>query len=441
MSNSPPDPPEDPFGEGPQDPFGDQDPLGSDEPQGTDPFAANWPGGNPFGGPNPLFDPSSLLGGPEEQADMLGELTRMLGAVKGFDPSATREMLAVATASEGKSEHNVDPLDRQRFEELANTAKLHVATVTGLAVPTVEGALVEPATRAEWVRRTVSDLKDHLDALSDSISLGDTEPESPDDPLPAMLAQVGPMLTTMTTGAVVGRLGRSSFGHYDVPLPRPLDRPIQVITANLDEFAKGWGLSGEELRTWVCLQEVAYFAVLAIPHVRKSIDSLVHAYLAGFQTPDGDFASQAFDDTQFDPESLARMLSDPDALLGVLRSPAQREILPLLEARMAVLVGYVDHVMDQVGSTLISSYSQMTEALRRRRVEVPAQDRFGEKIFGLELDREQCARGRAFVNGVLERAGNDGLARLWDNEEFLPTPAEVDAPGLWLERIALPGLD
>ena len=46
-------------------------------------------------------------------------------------------------------------------------------------------------------------------------------------------------------------------------------------------------------------------------------------------------------------------------------------------------------------------------------------------------------RGRAFVNGVVERAGEDALPRLWRDELDLPTPAEVDAPGLWLARIGL----
>ena len=47
-------------------------------------------------------------------------------------------------------------------------------------------------------------------------------------------------------------------------------------------------------------------------------------------------------------------------------------------------------------------------------------------------------RGSAFVEGVIERAGADGLARLWESERMLPSPPEVDAPGLWLARIDLP---
>jgi uncharacterized protein (DUF2342 family) len=32
----------------------------------------------------------------------------------------------------------------------------------------------------------------------------------------------------------------------------------------------------------------------------------------------------------------------------------------------------------------------------------------------------------------------EGLARLWESEKMLPSPPEVDDPGLWLARIDLP---
>jgi uncharacterized protein (DUF2342 family) len=54
----------------------------------------------------------------------------------------------------------------------------------------------------------------------------------------------------------------------------------------------------------------------------------------------------------------------------------------------------------------------------------------------------QVDRGVAFVEGVIEREGEAGLARLWTSPRALPTPAEVDAPGLWLARLEVDdGLD
>jgi uncharacterized protein (DUF2342 family) len=83
----------------------------------------------------------------------------------------------------------------------------------------------------------------------------------------------------------------------------------------------------------------------------------------------------------------------------------------------------------------------LTEALRRRRVETAEADRFVERLLGLELTQAVYDKGTNFVEGVIERAGADGLAHLWESEDMLPSPPEVDAPGLWLARIDLPGDD
>jgi uncharacterized protein (DUF2342 family) len=88
-----------------------------------------------------------------------------------------------------------------------------------------------------------------------------------------------------------------------------------------------------------------------------------------------------------------------------------------------------------VGGSLIGSYGMITEALHRRRVEAAAHDRFVDHLLGLELGARQYERGEAFVRGVVERDGDIG--RLFERAEHLPTPNEVDAPGLWLARIDL----
>ena len=58
-------------------------------------------------------------------------------------------------------------------------------------------------------------------------------------------------------------------------------------------------------------------------------------------------------------------------------------------------------------------------------------------MLGLELGRDHYEQGHAFCRGVVERAGLDGLDRLWESEAMVPTPNELAAPGLWLARIDL----
>jgi putative hydrolase len=168
---------------------------------------------------------------------------------------------------------------------------------------------------------------------------------------------------------------------------------------------------------------------------------MLHEYLAGFEASASPLEDRLTELDVSDPSSipdLQSLFGDPETLLGAIQSPQQQQLLPQLEALVAVIVGYVDHVMDSIGGGLIGTYSMLTEALRRRRVEVAPSDRFVERLFGLELTQPQYDRGEAFVEGVVERAGDVGLARLWESERTLPTPSEVDAPGLWLARIDLP---
>ncbi|HPU39455.1 MAG TPA: zinc-dependent metalloprotease, partial [Microthrixaceae bacterium] len=116
------------------------------------------------------------------------------------------------------------------------------------------------------------------------------------------------------------------------------------------------------------------------------------------------------------------------------QSDAQRALMPRIETLVATVEGYVDHVLDRLGHRLIADYDRVTEAMRRRRVEFGPERRFVERLFGLELRQATFDRGAAFVDGLVERAGVEVLDQLWADVEHLPTPAELDAPGLWLAR-------
>ena len=112
-------------------------------------------------------------------------------------------------------------------------------------------------------------------------------------------------------------------------------------------------------------------------------------------------------------------------------------IFDAIDAMIAAIIGYVDHSVDAVSTSVLGNGNQIAEAVRRRRVEASPSDTFVEQLLGLRLTQAQVERGHAFVEGVVERAGNDGLTALFSRSGNLPTPSELDAPGLWLARIEL----
>ena len=139
-------------------------------------------------------------------------------------------------------------------------------------------------------------------------------------------------------------------------------------------------------------------------------------------------------------QALQRTLGDPEILLGAVRSPAQEALQPQLDAALAAVVGYVDYVVDAVTSRLIGGdANRIAEAVRRRRIEASPEDVFVERLLGLHLSRQQVERGRAFIEGVHQRGGQAAVNLLLEQPGPLPTPAELDAPGLWLARLEAPG--
>jgi putative hydrolase len=303
---------------------------------------------------------------------------------------------------------------------------------------------VVPVTRTEWARRTLDGWRPLLERLSTSLSAAGAaaQGEPSDDPLTSMLqgfsAAFGPLLFGMQAGAMVGHLATRALGQYDLPIPRPPSDELVVVAANIAAFGDEWSLPADDLRLWICLSELTTHAVLGVPHVRERLETLLHDYVGGFRVDPAALESRLGEVDPTDADALQHALADPAALLGAIQSPAQRALLPRLEALVAAIVGYVDWVMDEVGTTLIGSYGMLTEALHRHRVEAGDGDRFVEHLLGLEVGQSVYDRGAAFVSGIAERAGTEGLARLWESDRTLPTRNEVDAPGLWLARIELP---
>jgi len=379
---------------------------------------------NPFGG-FPFF----------------GDFEKLFGN-SGQDQWGAAKQIAIQLATGGESESNVDPSHRIEIEELSRIAQLHIQDSTGLSIGNVS---LKASTRSQWIDSALKAYEPLLRKLSESLTGKTSDASGEGDPMSAMFGQMmqhlAPVMLAMTAGSMVGHLASRSLGQYDLPLPREEEPEIQIISSNIATFGEEWSLPTQELFLWVCLHELCHHAVLQVNHVEKRLQMLLQSYAGGFESnPAGlgemlqgiDMESpSAFDDLQ-------RSLGDPEIVLGVIQSEAQLSLLPELHALSAVIVGYVDYVMDKVGNGLIGSYDQLTEALRRRRVEADPSDRFIERMFGLELTQSQYERGASFISGVIERSSESELSRLWEKEQNLPTPNEVDAPGLWLARIDLP---
>ena len=366
-------------------------------------------------------------------------IVQMMNALGAQGQQSARQV-AMAVATNGESEPNVDPIARMEFEELGRVAELHIAKQTGLSPSRSGSVIIEPLTKAGWAGRSVDALKPLLESLGSPQATKNFEfDENSFEWIDEIMTAIAPLMAEITAGTLVGRLASRGLGSYDMPIPRDDDR-IPLIASNIDSFANEWSLPIEEVRLWICLHEIAHHTILGVPHIRMLQKNLLTEHAAGFNNQSEAFKEHLSEiDLINTPEALLSLqeILNPESILSAVRSPEQIALLPKLDALVALIIGFVDHIMDKIGEDLIPSYQMVTEALRRRRITTSDTDRFVEKILGLNLTQEQVDRGSTFVSGVVERAGFQELGKLWADKVNLPTPNEIDAPGLWLERINL----
>ncbi len=252
---------------------------------------------------------------------------------------------------------------------------------------------------------------------------------------------LAPLLLGVQAGSMVGYLGQHALGRYDLPLPTDDDPSLAFVLPNLAAFEEAWSLEPKDLRFAVALHEVVHAAERSVPWVRERLVRLAIEYVSAYEVDSPAFEQQFGEVDPNDPSSFAGIAEHPEALLGAMQSERQPEILARVQGLTMVLEGYADVVVERLGARLVPDFARIHEALQRHHLERGEAERFIEQLLGLRLDREHYERGEAFCRGVIERAGLEGLNRLWESERMLPTPNEIDAPGLWLARIDLPDLE
>lgn len=370
----------------------------------------------------------------------LSQMFRMLQSEGPVHWEVAQQVAAWVAVSDSGTPRPQAPLDDaavRALTDLARAAQAHVAQATGLA--DVLGLAVRCTDRQGWARGTLDGLHPVLEALARSLGrplAGEAAAGGEADPLQGFFGALAPMLLGVQAGSMIGFLAQHALGQYDRPLPLTGAPALVFVPANVDAFADAWSLTRDDLRFALALREAVHAAPRTVPWVGPRLVRLASAYVSAYETDSP--AIEALGDLDpADPSSFAAIVADPNALLGAMRSPAQAPILDDLRRFVAVLEGYTDTVAARVGGPLVTSYGQIDEALRRHRVERGEAASFVDRLLGLELDRSHYEAGVAFCDGVVERAGPNGVDRLWEAETMLPTRPELEAPGLWLARIEL----
>ena len=307
-----------------------------------------------------------------------------------------------------------------------DVAAAHVERITGLHAtgPTPVTRVVD---RPGWVKVNAEGMAHLLTPLV--ARLEERRPR----PTGRISQTVGPKATGLQAGAVLAFLSGKVLGQFEF-FADPGGQ-LLLVAPNVVEAERTLGVSPADFRLWVALHEVTHrLQFTAVPwlrgHLTGEIDALVEA-------------------TDLDPEALRERLStlssqlgsvlrggeDSQGLLGLVQSPAQREVVDRLTAFMSLVEGHAEYVMNAVGPEVVPSIGAIRERFGKRRQGAGPVDRLLRRLLGLDVKIRQYADGSRFVGAVVDAVGIEGFNVVWTSPDTLPRKTELAAPLDWVQRV------
>src|SRR5919106_895199 len=306
----------------------------------------------------------------------------------------------------------------------------HVAAYTRLrlATPVPDAELVS---REEWAQINLETLSGLLDPVAERL-------EARMDfagPLAGVLKAGAAATLAAEAGLVVGYVSQRVLGQYELSLLGG-DAPPRLLFVgpNLRKAVRQMEVEADPFHRWICAHELTHvFQFQGVPWLREHLSGMVREYLSTVEVRIDRGAAGGLPSLP-NPSRLVEVFRE-GGLAALVQTREQRDLMARVQAAMAVVEGYSEHVMDAIAPDAIPGHDKLRSAMDARRRSRSAPERILERLLGLDFKLRQYELGKRFCDAVTEAAGIEGLNRVWDAPESLPTAAELEEPAAWLERL------
>lgn len=382
------------------------------------PFGFALPGGQPP-------DPND----PQQMQQFMAQLQQLLAA-PGSGPvnwDLARQVAASQLAAAG--DPAVNPYERHAVEEALRLADLWLEPASELP----SGIKTSVAwNRNEWIYKTLDVWQKLCDPVAGRMvgAMGDLVPPEARaqlGPMQSMVAALGGALFGGQLGQALGSLAAEVLSAGDIGLPLGPAGSAALIPANIKAYGEGLELPEDEVRLYVALREAAHQRLFGhVPWLRGHVLTAVESYASGI-TVDREAIEEAM--TRVDPTNPESMQAI--ALEGIFTpedTPAQKAALARLETALALVEGWVCHVVDNAAGERLPNVVRLGEAFRRRRAAGgPAEQTF-VALVGLELRPRRLREAAALWAALTEHRGISGRDALWGHPDLLPSGDDFADP-------------
>jgi coenzyme F420 biosynthesis associated uncharacterized protein len=243
---------------------------------------------------------------------------------------------------------------------------------------------------------------------------------------------LGGVTLTAQVGLLLGFLSGRVLGQYDTGPLLARERAgepgkVFFLDGNIVSAAGRLGVPVDGLRLWIVLHEMTHALQFeGYPWLRAHLGELLERLIAPLADHLG---------VRETVRRLTENLKTGGRSVELMMSRPQRQAFDRMQASMSVIEGYSDYVMHHVGKSLVPHYEHLRGRMARSRAHRPPLETAIFRITGLDVKLEQYRLGERFAEAVARRQGMEGLNRLWERPDNLPTLEEVRDPGLWMARM------
>ncbi|MHB8990686.1 MAG: zinc-dependent metalloprotease [Chloroflexota bacterium] len=322
---------------------------------------------------------------------------------------------------------------RSSYEQMVKQLEAPISEYTRTSLPS-SSTTVSVMGRREWIEANVAGFRYLFEPVEEMYR----EVGRQTTVVVPGLSQLSQMAVSSQIGLLLGYLSRRVLGQYDMSVlgREPLSGgKLYFVQQNIEGIEGQMGLPAEEFRSWIVLHESTHAHEFEVfPWLRDYMNHILRAYLDCVLQE----VRRSSGGPGAGPAVVARMIDNlrsGRSILESVMSPRQQRYMGQLQALMCLLEGYSNHVMNEVGETIMPHFEKIKQRVESRSKDRGQAEQLFLKLTGLSMKMDQYRLGEVFVDHVVGARGIEFVNRAYEGPENLPTMDEVLHPERWIARM------